>query len=127
MNLDNLDDICKIGQDALNRAHLSAVGQEERRAEPVHEICSFGSGFPLSEEMVRAVIGKVMEGLAALPPGTRTKRPDAFNIGGVEQKAIYRSGVALSFRLQAGTTLLQTVLHVGGYIPGEAEKAMTGH
>jgi hypothetical protein len=42
---------------------------------------------------------------------------------GVEPRAIYKGKIALSFRLQADGTTLETALHIGGYILGEERGA----
>lgn len=107
--------VCAIGKSVLGDYRPFAVLTGDSRAEPIHDSYS---GDVVTESIVRLVTMRVLDRLAALPVGTWTTPPQTFTIGGVEQQAIYKGNIALSFRLQFDSSSLQTVLHVGGYIAG---------
>lgn len=122
-----LDEVCKIGKEVLDDfKELTPSDARTQQVEPVLEKCSERSGDPLTDEEVRSTVLKVLNRLAALPAGTWTTPPQLGNVGGLSAQAIRKGNVALSFRFQYDTSILESVLLVGGHISEEKQKATTG-
>jgi len=111
-----LDEVCGVGQEELNAYKPFEISPALRHVEPIHEMASVQFGAVFTEEKVRQMVRTVLDGLAALPPGTWTTSSYQMPIPGIEVRTIQTGQIALTFRMQHDPENHDIKLHVGGYV-----------
>lgn len=121
-----LGEVCDVGQEVLDAYPMWNISPKKRQVESIHEKFVFPLGDELTKEMVQEIVHKVLGQLEVLGDGIWTPSPHTLTIGGIEQRAIYRDNIAITFRLQFDSVKHQNVLIAGGSIFEGKPKTMTG-